>query len=94
MTTKRKLYTAAILSAFCGIVLFCSGCSTSRFTRTLPDGSKLSAWNSRFIWSTEGFEMSYSPSNTTIKLQKANADAQTAGAIAEGVAKGVAGAAK
>lgn len=75
----KKLTALAIVAA---AVL--TGCSTSRVTKTMPDGTKFSAFNSRFIWATEGFEATYNTNGTaTIKIQKSNPDAQTAAAVTE-----------
>lgn len=84
---QTRLPISSLLMVFAVLVFV--GCSTSRFTKTAPDGSKISAWNSRLIWSTEGFEAIYNTNGVTVKLQKSNTDAQTAGAVAEGVARGL-----
>jgi hypothetical protein len=62
-----------------------SGCSTSYIAK-----GDLKAYNSRFIWSTEGFEAEFATNGTgKVKIHKSNPDAQTAGAVAEGVARGL-----
>lgn len=68
------------------LVAMVSGCSTSYITK-----GDLKAYNSRFIWSTEGFEAEFATNGTgRVKIQKSNPDAQTAGSVAEGVARGLA----
>lgn len=71
------------------LILLCGGCSYSRVSRLAPDGSYLQASNFRFAWRTVGFEFSYTTNSTTIRLQQSSPDAQTAAAIAEGVARGL-----
>ena len=70
------------------LALLC-GCSWSGASRRAPDGATLRAWNLRFAWQTVGFEFIYATNYTTIRLQQSTPDAITAGAIAEGVARGL-----
>ena len=68
-----------ILYPLSAILLIATGCSTSYLTK-----GDLRAYNSRFIWSTEGFEAEFNTNGTgRVKIQKSNPDAQTAGAITE-----------
>lgn len=63
-----------------------SGCSTSYITK-----GDLKAFNSRAFWSTEGFKAEFTTNGAgRVEIQKSNPDAQTAGAVAEGVARGLA----
>ena len=61
-----------------------SGCSTSYIRQ-----GDLKAFNSRFIWQTEGFEAHMSTNGASIRLQKSNPDAIMAEAVARGVATGL-----
>jgi hypothetical protein len=86
MTTTPSPAVAALLVAAC---LALTGCSTSRVAKTSPDGTKISAFNSRFIWSTEGFSLTYNTNGSaTVTIQRSNPDAETMGKIAEGAARG------
>lgn len=70
-----------------------AGCAYITGTRTAPDGSRLSITSSRLLWSSEGVKSSVTDSNGlsfTLEVQKSNPDAQAIGAVAEGVAKGLA----
>jgi hypothetical protein len=59
------------------------GCSTSYVTKSNTDGTKFSGFNSRFIWASEGIEMTYNTNGATVKIQKSNPDAVTAAAITD-----------
>lgn len=72
---------------FCFLIsaFLLSGCSTSYVRK-----GDLKAFNSRFIWNTEGFHASINTNGVgSIDIQKSNPDAQTAEAIARGVATGL-----
>jgi|GEM_PF-6558545 len=75
-TTLLALSIAALLIVF--------GCSTSRYARETPDGVKTTVFNSRFIWSTEGFEAEFATNGSAkVKISKSNPDAVTAAAVTE-----------
>lgn len=61
------------------------GCSTSHYSKQAPDGTKVSMFNSRFVWSTEGFEAESIDKDvrTKVKIAKSNPDAVTAAAVTE-----------
>jgi hypothetical protein len=64
-------------------VILC-GCSTSRYAKTTADGTKVTIFNSRFIWATEGFEAEFATNGSgRVKIAKSNPDAVTAAAITE-----------
>jgi hypothetical protein len=67
-----------------------TGCNTSRLTVTKPGGERISVFNARFAWATESYKFKM-PDGSTLEAQKSNADAQTAEAIAAGVARGLSG---
>lgn len=76
---KRTIQLLSIAAA-----LMACGCSTSRYARETPDGVKTTVFNSRFIWSTEGFEAEFQTNGSArVKIEKSNPDAVTAGAITE-----------
>ena len=90
MNTKITI----LLSAFAlGSIIALAGCVQVTGTRK-PDGT-LNIATHRFLWASEGITFQTSENSngvfsTTLAVQKSNADAQALGAIAEGVAKGVA----
>lgn len=69
------------------IALALCGCSWSGVSRS--QAGAWHAWNLRFAWRTEGFEVVHGTNTTTVRLVRSNGDAATAGAIAEGVARGL-----
>lgn len=77
------------INILAALALALCGCSWSGVSRHAPDGSKLSAWNLRFAWQTTRFELHYATNTASVKLGASSASAETAGAIAEGVARGM-----
>lgn len=74
------------LSSVMLLVVVC-GCSVSHISK-----GDFKAFNGRFIWNTEGFRASLSTNGSgTISIEKSNPDAQTAEAVARGVAAGMTG---
>jgi hypothetical protein len=80
LKTEKLIAFVLVLSLF-------TGCSWSGVNRQ-ADGS-WAAWNLRFAWQTAGFEVMHSTNTVTVRLTRSNGDAATAGAIAEGVARGM-----
>lgn len=77
--------------------LLASGCSSTSGVRVLPDGSKLAISNLRLLWASEGIKATTKDLQGfefSLEVNKSNPDAQALGAVAEGVAKGIATAAK
>ncbi len=74
----------------------CAGCSSTDGFRRLPDGSVLEIHNTRVIWASEGIDFGVTDTNgftAKLSIQKSSPDAQTAQAIARGVAEGMTSAA-
>jgi hypothetical protein len=70
-----------------------SGCSSINGSRELADGSRLRISANRFFWSSEGVETSVTETNGlkfTLSVQKSSVDAAAIGAVASGVAQGLA----
>lgn len=69
------------------------GCSFTQGTRTAPDGSKLTVRNTRFLWASEGVTFGVTDTNgfrVDLSIRKSRPDIEAIGAVAEGVAKGMA----
>lgn len=82
----KKLIPLVALSA-----LVLCGCSSTSGERQMTDGSVLKVANSRFLWASQGVEMSTKDKDGfefTLKLQKSNPDIDAIKAVAEGVAAG------
>lgn len=83
---KTKLSLLALCLAL-------TGCSSITGSRVLPDGTKLTVHSWRFFWSSEAISAGTEDTNGfkfTLTVGKSNADAQTLGAVAKGVAEGMA----
>lgn len=75
------------------VIVTMAGCSSTRGRRTTKDGSVLTVSNHRFFWASEGVDFTVRDTNgfsASLSIQKSNPDAQAIGAVAEGVAKGLA----
>jgi len=73
-------------ASFLLCVLALTGCSFSAMQR-----GEVKAVNSRWFWSTEGFELDVETNGTArLRLQKSNPDAESIGAAAKGAAEGTA----
>jgi hypothetical protein len=82
---QSKLLFAILL----GLAMVCAGCSTSHVKVESPDGRKMSGFNSRWFWNTEGFSLHSTATNSfSLEIQKSNPDAESLKAVAEGAAKG------
>lgn len=70
-----------------------TGCSVTKGIRVAKDGSTLAVTNRRLLWNSEGVDFTVKDTNgfaVSLSIQKSNPDAQAIGAVAEGVAKGLA----
>ena len=77
------------------ILLVITGCSVTTGERK-PDGT-LAVHNYRLLWASEGINFTTASSNgftATLSVQKSNPDAQSIGAVAEGITKGLAASVK
>lgn len=63
------------------------GCNTSTIEKK-SDGS-IRAVNSRWFWSSEGYDVEYSTNGFRARAAKSNPDAESIKAVAEGTAKGL-----
>lgn len=94
MRTKR---VTVELLAVMAIAAGATGCSSVYGTRTLPDGSQLKISSHRAFWASEGIKASTKDKagfEFSLEVQKSNPDAQAIGAVAKGVAEGIAAGAK
>lgn len=86
--------TLAQVIIFSGCLLLAaallSGCSTSSVSKTWPDGTRVKAWNNRFLWVTERFDITVTNQAEAIRVQLGNSrtDTEAIKAVSEGVAKG------
>lgn len=88
-----------LMLAVCGlaaVALLSAGCSTTSVERVHPDGSKFKATNKRAIWNSKGVAIQFEAStNGTVKagatIDQSGSSAETAKAIAEGIARGLKG---
>jgi hypothetical protein len=71
------------------LMVAATGCNTTRFTATKPDGTIISVRNTRLLWATEAYSVTINSNGATLGATKASADAAAFAAIAEGVAKGL-----
>ena len=76
-----------------GLTLLVAGCSSITGTRTLPDGTTLTVKSHRWFWSSEA--ITATTKDTTgfifeLNIGKSTTDATTLGAVAKGVAEGMA----
>lgn len=84
-----KRIRVAILS----LGLVAVGCVSINGTRTAPDGSVLTIKTTRFAWASEGINFTLQDTNgfkTTLAVQKSTVDSAAIGAVAKGVAEGMA----
>lgn len=74
------------LAALTSIILLSTGCASVSFKTPTSEVRVV-----RFCWATESYKCSISTNGVaSLEATKSSADAQTAGAIAEGVTKGIA----
>lgn len=73
----------ATLPLLCGV-----GCNSLYVSATKPDGTVVTVRSSRIIWSTESYAADVKDFGS-LTATKSNSDAAVAGAIAEGIAKGL-----
>jgi hypothetical protein len=92
----RQLKTLALLTLAAIAAVLVSGCAHLSGERTATDGSRLAIRSTRILWASEGIKSTVTDANGlsfTLSVDKSNPDAQAIGAAAEGVARGLAGAA-
>lgn len=66
-----------------------TGCCYTQFNVTRPDGTKVGITNSRFLWTTDGYNASLGTNGAVINVSKSGSDNATITAVAQGVAQGV-----
>ena len=67
-----------------------TGCNTIEFQKTSANGDSLTVRNQRMFWSTDSYEATLGTNSATLKASKSSVDSVAIGAVAEGVARGLA----
>ena len=83
--TRKNLFAIGAI----GVLAVLTGCNSTSFTATKPDGTIINVKNSRLLWSTEAYAVNLTSNSASLSATKASADAAAFAAIAEGVAKGL-----
>lgn len=82
-----------MLLIIASLALVATGCSSISGTRTLPDGTQLTVRSMRFFWASEMISAGTEDTNGfkfTLTVGKSKSDADAIGAVARGVAEGLA----
>lgn len=89
MQTKLTLLTALLMAA-----VLITGCCATSYTLKQPGGQEITVKNNRFFWATDSYSVNFSTNGASISVNKSSTDSAAIGAVAEGVAKGLASAVK
>lgn len=65
-----------------------AGCSTTVFTMTKSDGTKVSASNNRLFWTTDTIDAEFTTNGASLKTTKSSTDGTTIAAIVQGAVAG------
>jgi len=88
----RMRYLCLVLLAFAA-----TGCNTITFTKTevtATSTNTVTVHSARVFWATESYQAELRPDGGSISATKSTVDSVALGAVAEGVARGMASSAK
>ena len=91
--TVGQICFIVILLSLAGIVtVLLTGCNTTLFSETKPDGTKISIKNSRVFWSSESYTCQFSTNGASLSASKSTVDSAAISAATQGAINGMASA--
>lgn len=76
------------------MMVLLTGCNTTVFTMTKPDGTKVSISNGRLLWTSDSYSATLTTNGASLSANKSSTDSTAMAAVAQGVIQGMAAAVK
>lgn len=92
MKSKYSIIKPTKLIALLSLILL-TGCNTTSFKVTKPDGTSVTIANTRFLWTTDSYAASFTTNSASLTANKSATDSETIKAVVQGAVAGMAQAA-
>lgn len=76
------------------VLAVCTGCNTTTFDATKPDGTKIHIVNNRLLWTTDSYAAELSGERASLNANKSKTDTEALKAVVEAAVTSAAAAAK